>query len=76
MGECVVLFAVEAHVPEAGVKGFGVAVLPGRAPVDVEGADDAVDQAVSDGTGDKLGAVVGADVLWNIVRFDGLGEHD
>ena len=35
------LLAVEALVTEAGVKGFDVAVLPGRAGVDVEGADAA-----------------------------------
>ncbi len=32
------LLAIEALVPEAGVKGFDVAVLPGRIGVDVEGA--------------------------------------
>ena len=33
------LLAVEALITEAGVKGFDVAVLPGRAGVYVEGAD-------------------------------------
>ena len=39
LGERVELLAVETLVPEAGVKGLDVAVLPGRARVDVEGAD-------------------------------------
>ena len=76
LGERVELLAVEALVPEAGVKGLDVAVLPGRARVDVEGADAAVGQAVADGAGDKLGAVVGADVLGGAVVLNGLGEHD
>ena len=77
-GERIELLAVEALVTEAGVKGFDVPVLPGRARVDVERADAAVGQAVPDGTGDKLGAVVGADMLRRSVGFDGLGEdgHD
>lgn len=76
LGERVELLAVEALGPEAGVKGFDVTVLPRRARVDVERADAAVGQAVADGAGDKLGAVVGADVLGGAVRLDGLGEHD
>ena len=77
-GERIELLAVEALVTEAGVKGFDVTVLPGRAGVDVERADAAVGQAVPDGTGDKLGAVVGADMLRRSVGFDCLGEdsHD
>jgi hypothetical protein len=51
------LLAIEALITEAGVKGFDVAVLPGRIGVDVEGADVAIDQTVADGAGDKLGAV-------------------
>ena len=78
LGERVELLAVEALVPEAGVKGFDVTVLPRRARVDVERADAAVSQAVPDGTGDKLWAVVGADMFRRSVGFDGLGEdsHD
>ena len=75
LGERVELLAVEALVPEAGVKGFNVTVLPGRARVDVERTDAAVSQAVADGAGDKLGPVVGADVLGGAVGFDSLGEH-
>ena len=75
LGERVELLTIEALIPEAGVKGLDVAVLPGRARIDVEGADAAVSQAVADGAGDKLGAVVGADVLGRAVGPDGLGEH-
>ncbi len=75
LGERVELLAVEAFVPEAGVKGFDVTVLPRRARVDVERADAAVSQAVADGAGDKLWAIVGADVLGGAVGFDSLGEH-
>ena len=39
LGERVELLTIEALIPEAGVKGLDVAVLPGRARVDVEGAD-------------------------------------
>ena len=73
-GERIELLAVEALVTEAGVKGFDVAVLPGRAGVDVKRADASVGQAVPDSTGDKLGAVVGADMLRRSVGFDGLRE--
>ena len=41
VGERVELLAVGALAPEAGVKGLDVAVLPGRARVDVDGADTA-----------------------------------
>jgi len=77
-GERIELLSVEALITEAGVKGFDVTVPPGRTGVDVERADAAVGQAVPDGTGDKLGAVVGADMLRRSVCFDGLGEdsHD
>ena len=77
-GERVELLAVEALVTEAGVKGFDVTVLPGRARVDVERADAAVGKAVPDGTGDKLWAVVGADMFRRSVGLDGLREdsHD
>ena len=77
-GERVELLAVETLVTEAGVKGLDVTVLPRRAGVDVERPDAAVDQAFSDGKDDKLGAVVGADMLRRSVGFDGLGEdgHD
>ena len=74
LGERVELLAVEAFVTEAGVKGFDVTVLPGRAGVDVERTDAAVGQAVPDSSGDKLGAVVGADMLRRSVGFDGLRE--
>jgi len=77
-GERVELLAVETLVTEAGVKGLDVTVLPRRAWGDIERANAAVGQAIPDGTGDKLGAVVGADMLRRSVGFDGLGEdgHD
>lgn len=76
LGERIELLAVEALIPEAGVKGLDVTVLPGRARVDVERTDAAVSQAVADSAGDKLGPVVGADVFGGAVGFDSLGEHD
>ena len=60
LGERVELLAVESLVPEAAVKGFDVAVLPGRARVDGEGADAAQGEAVAYRPRDKLRAVVGA----------------
>ena len=75
LGEREELLAVEALVPEAGVKGFDVTVLPRRARVDVERADAAIGQAVADSAGDKLGPVVGADVFGGAVGLDSLGEH-
>ena len=63
---------------EAGVIAFDDPVLPGRAGVDGERADATVGQAVADDSSDKLGPVVGADVLGGAVGFDGLREdcHD
>ena len=75
LGERIELLAVEALIPEAGVKGLDVTVLPGRARVDVERTDAAVSQAVADGAGDKLGPIVGADVFGGAVGFDSLGKH-
>ena len=60
---------------EAGVVALDDPVLPGRAGVDGERADATVSQTVADGAGDKLGAVVGADVLGGAVGFDSLGKH-
>jgi len=61
---------------EAGVVALDDPVLPGRAGVDGERADTAVGQTVADSAGDKLGPVVGADVLKGSMGLDGLGEHD
>jgi len=78
LGERVELLAVEALIPEAGVVALDDPVLPGRAGVDGERADATVGQAVADDSSDKLGPVVGADVLGGAVGFDGLREdcHD
>jgi hypothetical protein len=48
---------------ETRVIAFDEPVLPGRAGVDGERADATVSQAVADDSSDKLGPVVGADVL-------------
>ena len=75
LGERVELLAVEALIPEAGVVALDDPVLPGRAGVDGERADATVGQAVADDSSDKLGPVVGADVLGGAVGFDSLGKH-
>ena len=55
LGERVWLLTILALIPEAGVKGLNIAVLPRRAWVDIEGADAAVSQAGAAGADDKLG---------------------
>ena len=68
-------FPVQALGPEPAVEAFHIAVLPGTSRVDVEGLDFVSGQALLDGLGDELGAVVGADVLGRPIALNGLLEQ-
>ena len=76
LGERVELRAVEGLTSCAGVEGLDEAILPRRARVDVEGLDAAQGEAVADGPGNELRAVVGACEWWSglipcpSIRFD------
>jgi len=53
---------VQELIPEAGVEGFSIAVLPRRPRFHEEGADSGLLEPGVDGLRDELGSVVGADV--------------
>ena len=65
------MLAVEALVAEAAVEGFHEAVLPWAARLDVEGLYLVCCQPALEFLGDKLRAVVGADVVGRSVLGDG-----
>ena len=70
LGQGPELLAVEALVAEAAVEGFHEAVLSGASRLDVDGLDLVVGQPPLEFGGDKLRAVVGADVLRGPVQGD------
>jgi len=75
LGERPELLPVEALVAEAAVEGFDEAILPRAARIDVDGLDLVLGQPALEFLGNKLRAVVGADVFGGAVQGDGAADQ-
>ncbi len=62
-------------VSELGVEALAIAVLPGRARLDVERPDAEPRQPFPQRRLDKFGAVIGPNVIWRTVREEEISQH-
>ena len=66
---------VEQLVAEAGIEALDIAVLPGRAWLDVSGFGADGSDPIPDGFGNELRAIVGPNVGWYAAQDEQVGQH-